>query len=161
MLTIHASCVALTGAAVLFRGPSGSGKSDLAFRMIEAGARLVADDCVQLVRDGDRVVASAPEAIRGLLEIRGLGPVEMLPAAPTPLALIIDLVQREDVPRLPDPQYDTLLDVALPCLHLDGFAASAASVVRLALARAVAGRLFEPAEARGLERAAPRRAEQR
>lgn len=152
MLTIHASCVAFTGAAVLLRGPSGSGKSDLAFRMIEAGCRLVADDRTILARDDARLIAAAPETIHGLLEIRGLGPVEMIPAAPTPVALVIDLVAPDDVPRLPEPRFETLLGISLPCLKLAPFAASAAAVARLALMRAAAGRLFEPAEARALQR---------
>ncbi|WP_341704820.1 HPr kinase/phosphatase C-terminal domain-containing protein [Ferrovibrio sp.] len=152
MLTLHASCVARNGLAVLLRGASGSGKSDLAFRMIDAGARLVADDCTRLSRDDTRLIAGAPETIRGLLEIRGLGPVELLPAAPTPLALVIDLVPRTSVPRLPEPRFETFLGIALPCLSLDAFTASAAAVALLALERAAAGRLFEPAEARGLRR---------
>lgn len=152
MLTIHASCVALAGEAVLLRGPSGSGKSDLAFRLIEAGARLVADDRTILHAANARLVASAPEGIRGLIEIRGLGPVPLLPAPPTPVALLVDLVPHAQVPRLPDPDHEILLGLLLPRLALDPFAASAASVVRLALARAAAGRLFEPAEARGLSR---------
>ena len=152
MLTIHASCVAFSGAAVLLRGPSGSGKSDLAFRMIEAGCRLVADDRTQLAQENAQLVASAPEAILGLIEIRGLGPVELIPAAPTPVALIIDLVSRDRVPRLPEPRSETLLGIALPCLKLDPFAASADAVARLALQRAATGRLFEPAEARALQR---------
>lgn len=148
MLTIHASCVALGGGAVLLRGPSGAGKSDLALRLIEAGARLVADDRTRLHRHGTALIASAPDSILGLLEIRGLGPVEFAAAAPTPLHLIVDLVPRDLVPRLPEPRYEAILDVALPCLVLDAFAASAAAKVKLALRRAMAGDLFEPAEAR-------------
>ncbi len=149
MLTLHASCVAIAGEAVLLRGPSGSGKSDLALRLIDAGARLVADDGTQLRRDGSRLIASAPAAIRGLIEIRGLGPVAMLPAPPTPVALLIDLVGPEAVPRMPEPRFETFEDVALPCLALHAFAASAAITVKWALARAAVGRLFEPAESHG------------
>lgn len=148
MLTIHASCVAIAGGAVLLRGPSGAGKSDLALRLIDAGARLVADDRTRLQCQAATLIASAPDSILGLLEVRGLGPVELPPAAPTPLRLIVDLVARDAVPRLPEPRFETLLDVALPCLALDAFAASAAARVKLALGRAVAGTLFEPAEAR-------------
>lgn len=148
MLTIHASCVAIADGAVLLRGPSGAGKSDLALRLIDAGARLVADDRTRLRRQGATLIASAPETIAGLIEARGLGPIEMPAAAPTRLHLIIDLVPRDAVPRLPEPRFEAILDVALPCLALDAFAASAAVKVKLALGRAMAGRLFEPAEAR-------------
>lgn len=148
MLTIHASCVAIAGHAVLLRGPSGSGKSDLALRLIDSGARLVADDRTRLQRQGAALIASAPESIAGLIELRGLGPVELPVAPPMPVRLILDLVPRDAVPRLPEPRYETILELALPCLAFDAFAASAAIKAKLALERAAAGRLFEPAEAR-------------
>jgi HPr kinase/phosphorylase len=149
MLTVHATCVAIAGEAVLLRGPSGAGKSDLALRLIDgiAGAGLVVDDRTILTRDGQRIVASAPDGIHGLLEIRGLGPVRVTAAAPTPVSLIVDLVPMADVPRLPDPAFETLCDVSLPRLSLHAFEASAPAKVKWALARAATGRLFEPDEA--------------
>lgn len=148
MLTLHASCVAIAGAAVLLRGPSGAGKSDLALRLLDAGAGLVADDQTRLLRDGDRLIASAPPALRGLLEVRGLGPVAHACIGSMPVALLIDLVPRGDVPRLPEPRFENFLDIKLPCLSLHAFEASAAVKVKWALARAVAGTLFQPAEIR-------------
>ena len=59
-LFVHASCVALDGNGVLLRGPSGSGKSDLALRLIDGGAVLVADDQVALTVEGEKILASAP-----------------------------------------------------------------------------------------------------
>lgn len=152
MLTVHATCVAIAGEAVLLRGPSGAGKSDLALRLIDAGAALVADDRVILkaahAASVGRLLASAPATIHGLLEIRGLGPVRLaaqsVSSAQMPAALIIDLVPREDVPRLPDESYESLLDVRLPRLSLHAFEASAPAKVKWALARAAAGRLFVP-----------------
>lgn len=150
MLTVHATCVAIAGEAVLLRGPSGAGKSDLALRLIETyantGAGLVADDRVMLRASDARLIAQAPDAIRGLLEIRGLGPVRLAPAAPTAVALIIDLVPPPDVPRLPDEDYDTLDGIRLPRLSLHAFEASAPAKVKWALARAACGRLFVPDE---------------
>lgn len=151
MLTLHASCVALAGEAVLLRGPSGAGKSDLALRLIEDGAQLVADDQTRLRRDGAILQATAPERLYGLLEIRGLGPVDirtmnLMPAETARLRVIFDLLPRPEVPRLPEPRFETLLGVTLPCLALDAFSTSASVVVRWALRLAIAGRLFEPAE---------------
>lgn len=146
MLTIHASCVSIAGAALLLRGPSGAGKSDLALRLIDAGAGLVADDQTCLQRIDGRLIASAPERLRGLLEIRGIGPVRMPSAPPAPVALIVDLVPLRDLPRLPEPRHENILDVTLPCLSLHAFEASAAIKAKWALARAVEGRLFEPDE---------------
>lgn len=148
MLTLHASCVAITGAAVLLRGPSGAGKSDLALRLLDTGAGLVADDQVRLLRDGNRLIASAPPALQDLLEIRGLGPVSHTYAGPTPVTLLIDLVARQAVPRLPEPRFETFLDIDLPCLSLHAFEASAPIKVKHALTRAVAGSLFTPEEIR-------------
>lgn len=147
MLTIHASCVAIGGHAILLRGPSGAGKSDLALRLIDAGAMLVADDRTQLQRQDNRLIASSPGTIRGLMEIRGLGPVRVAAAEPSRVHLVIDLVPPAMVPRLPEPRHESFLDIALPCLSLDPFEASAAIKAKLALERAAAGRLFEPAEA--------------
>lgn len=151
MLTVHATCVAIAGEAVLLRGPSGAGKSDLALRLLDAyremGAMLVADDRTVLQNQGARLIASAPDSIRGLLEIRGLGPVQVAAAAPTPVALVVDLVAAADVPRLPDEDHETLCGIAVPRLALHAFEASAAAKVKWALARAAAGLLFMPAEA--------------
>jgi HPr kinase/phosphorylase len=146
MLTIHASCVSIAGAALLLRGPSGAGKSDLALRLIDAGAGLVADDQTCLRRIEGRLIASTPERLRGMLEIRGIGPVRMSSAPPAPVALIVDLVPLHDLPRLPEPRHENILDVTLPCLSLHAFEVSAAIKAKWALARAVEGRLFEPDE---------------
>jgi len=73
---VHGTCVLIGPRAVLLRGPSGSGKSDLAFRLIRGegpSAMLVADDQVGLDVEEARLVASPPAALAGLLELRGLG----------------------------------------------------------------------------------------
>jgi serine kinase of HPr protein (carbohydrate metabolism regulator) len=156
MLTIHASCVSIGGAAVLLRGPSGSGKSDLALRLIETGsddvrASLIADDQTRLLRAGNHLIASAPPALRGLLEVRGIGPVSRPAAAPAPVALLIVLVPRAEVPRLPEPRFESFLEIAVPGLALHAFDHSATAKVRIALERAVSGRLFEPENIRAQE----------
>lgn len=146
MLTIHASCVSVDDVAILLRGPSGAGKSDLALRLIEAGAVLIADDQTCLRHVEGELIASAPERLRGLLEIRGIGPVQVSAAPPAPVELIVDLVPLQDVPRLPEPRHENILDVTLPCLSLHAFEASAAIKAVWALTRAIEGRLFEPDE---------------
>ena len=75
--TLHASTVALDGRAVLISGPSGSGKSDLALRLLDRGFTLVSDDQTIVRKDGGRLLAAAPPTIHGKLEIRGVGIVEM------------------------------------------------------------------------------------
>ena len=98
--TVHASCVALGGRAVLILGPSGSGKSALALSLMAFGARLVSDDRVALRRDGPRLIATAPEAIRGLIEARGVGLLRAEAEAEAVVALAVDLARIETA-RLP------------------------------------------------------------
>ncbi len=132
MNLIHATCVAVDGVGVLLCGPSGSGKSDLALRLIDGGAALVADDRVVLsVKDG-RLVGRAPRAIAGLIEVRGLGPLPVRSVPSAPVALVVDLVPDAAVERLPEPDLRELLGVPLPLVRLDPFEASAAAKVRLA-----------------------------
>lgn len=113
---IHASTVAVEGRGVLIVGPSGSGKSSLAVQMIALGATLVADDRTILRRDGDKIIASVPSAIAGMIEARGVGLIAVPHAGSTPLHLVVDLSQFEPK-RLPEDHSHSLLGVTLPCLH--------------------------------------------
>ena len=132
--TLHASTVAKNGCAVLITGPSGSGKSDLALRLLDRGFTLVSDDQTIVRKDGERLVASAPPTIAGKLEVRGLGIVEVERAHDVPVALIIELTS--DIQRLPDDSRERpILGVSLPFVTLDAMAASAPSKVALALDR--------------------------
>lgn len=138
MQLVHGTAVRLGQAGVLLRGPSGSGKSDLALRLIEAGASLVADDQVALARDGVEVWLTAPPAIAGMIEARGVG-ILRLPRAPrAALRLVCDLVPRDQVERLPERGDCTLLGVAVPRLALCAFDGSTPAKLRFAL-RAVTG----------------------
>jgi HPr kinase/phosphorylase len=132
-LLVHATAVAIKGRALLLRGPSGSGKSDLALRLIDAGARLVADDQSELWRRGDSVIVRAPATIAGLLEVRGVGLFRLDALAEAPLALIVDLVPPDAVERLPARQTATILGVVLPLIAAAPFEASAAAKLRLTL----------------------------
>lgn len=140
---IHGTCVAIGAAGVLLRGASGAGKSDLALRLIEAGARLVADDRVRLARAGARLRASAPEALAGLIEVRGLGIVRLAPGRVAPsvmLGLVVDLLAPALIERLPEPSCAKLLGLSLPRLALDPFEPAAPLKLRFA-AGAGAGRI--------------------
>lgn len=132
--TVHASTVALDGRAVLISGPSGSGKSDLALRLIDRGYTLVSDDQTIVRREGDRLIASAPPTISGKLEIRGIGIVDMETAIDVPVALYVELTN--EIMRLPDDRRERpVLGVNLPLVSVDALTASAASKVSLALDR--------------------------
>ena len=132
--TVHASTVALDGRAVLITGPSGSGKSDLALRLLDRGFVLVSDDRTIVKRQDERLLASAPPNIAGKLEIRGIGIVDVETASDLPVALIIELTS--DIQRLPDDSRERpILGVSLPLISIDAMTASAPSKVALALDR--------------------------
>ncbi|MDJ0896080.1 MAG: HPr kinase/phosphatase C-terminal domain-containing protein [Alphaproteobacteria bacterium] len=130
---VHASCVALDGAGVLLRGPAGSGKSDLALRLIDSGAGLVADDQCVLTRTGEALSAEAPVALAGLLEVRGIGIVRLPVCGPAPVRLVVDLVAADAVERLPEPAFCDLLGLHLAQLCLAPFQASAPAKIALAV----------------------------
>lgn len=130
---IHGTCVAVDGAGVLLCGPSGSGKSDLALRLIDGGAFLVADDLTRLVREGGGLVALAPERLAGRIEARGLGIVAAPHIRRASLALIVDLVAPGAVERLPEALTQDHLGLSVPLIRLNAFEASAPAKVRLAV----------------------------
>jgi serine kinase of HPr protein (carbohydrate metabolism regulator) len=130
----HATCLSLAGRGVLLRGPSGSGKSDLAFRLIRGpwAARLVADDQTLVGNLSGDLVATAPDALQGLIELRGLGLVRVPFATHVRLDLVVDLVARDDVPRMPEPAVFSLCGVERPLIALHAFDATAPDKVGLA-----------------------------
>ncbi|MCB4820322.1 HPr kinase/phosphorylase [Roseicella aerolata] len=133
-MLLHASSVAREGEAVLLLGPPGSGKSDLVLRLIHEGWRLVADDQVALHAEAGRLSAAPPEALRGMLEVRGLGILQDLEvAAPAPIRLAVRLVARSGIARLPEPERWADAGIALPAIRLDPFEASATAKLGLAL----------------------------
>jgi len=131
---LHASTVARDGRAVLISGPSGSGKSDLALRMLDRGFTLVSDDRTIVRKEGERLVASAPGTIKGKLEVRGVGIVEMESLDNVPVAMVVEL--RSDIERFPDDGRERLiLGTAIPLISVDATTASAPSKVAVALDR--------------------------
>ena len=132
--TLHSSTVAKDDRAVLITGPSGSGKSDLALRLLDRGFVLVSDDQTIVRREGDRLLATAPPTIAGKLEVLGIGIVDVDGAGDTPVALVVEL--RTDIERMPDDSRERLiLGIGVPLISVDAMTASAASKVALALDR--------------------------
>jgi serine kinase of HPr protein (carbohydrate metabolism regulator) len=129
---VHASCVAIQGRAVLLMGESGSGKSDLALRLIDRGAHLVSDDYTECERRGQQLYASPPGTIAGKMEVRYIGVVPMPYAHDVPVALAISLNDKPQ--RMPD--QTMTIDIAgipLPVFLLDAFEPSAPIKAELAL----------------------------
>ncbi|MBN9589257.1 MAG: hypothetical protein BGN85_04710 [Alphaproteobacteria bacterium 64-11] len=141
-VNIHATCVAIGTQGILLLGASGAGKSDLALQLIDGGARLVADDRTILTVKNGVLSASAPAAIRGLMEIRGLGIVKLPVRASVRIALVAKLGRKGA--RLPQPLLwhpPAPLKPATfpPQILLDARPASAAARIRAALAAHRAG----------------------
>lgn len=128
---IHATCVAIAGRGILIGGASGTGKSDLALRLIDRGATLVSDDYTLVSRDGDGLIARVPDRIAGAIEVRGIGILAMPHVDGVPLALLIDLDEAPD--RMPTIDEREFAGLPLPRLALAPFEASAPVKVELAL----------------------------
>jgi len=131
--TVHASCVAIGGRGVLLAGRSGAGKSDLALRLIDRGAALVSDDYTLVRNAGGRLIGSAPAAIAGRIEVRGIGIVPMGHLAEAPLALLV--VLDEAVERMPAEPLErrAIAGGTLPVIALAGLESTAPIKVELAL----------------------------
>ncbi len=139
---IHATCIVIGGCGVLLLGPAGSGKSDLALRLIDQPgrgtgrqamtARLVADDQVLITKREARLIAAPPPRLAGLMEVRGLGIVRIECARQVAIALAVRLTDAASIERLPEtcPSQLVLLDVAVPEMAVDAFAASAPARIR-------------------------------
>ncbi len=130
-LNIHATCVRLaSGPGVLLMGPSGSGKSDLALRLIDGGALLVADDRCDLQAEEGALIARPPASLAGLIELRGVGIITLPYAKWTVVSLVVELVPRADVVRLPEPEHFTELGVSVRSVRLHAFDASTPAKIR-------------------------------
>lgn len=122
-MIVHAGLIARrlggTWRGMLIQGPSGAGKSDLALRALGEGFRLVADDRVVLWEAAGRLYGRAPEALLGLIEVRGLDVVAM---EPVPFCEVVMAVRLGPaVERMPEPATETVLGVQIPLLAADPF----------------------------------------
>lgn len=133
-MIVHAGLVALRlggrWRGALIEGPSGAGKSDLALRALDSGFRLAADDRVELWTSAGRLFGRAPDALRGLLEVRGQG-VDL--AAALPFCEVSLVVTGEPGERIPEPESVLRLGVRLPLARIQLLEASAPAKMRRAL----------------------------
>ena len=133
-LLLHATAIRIADAAVLLVGPPGSGKSDLALRLIDRGAGLISDDQVELEAFGPQLFARAPVTLRGLLEIRGLGIVRLPWVISAQVHLVVDLAISPE--RMPRHQHQRISGVDIPRIAVAPFEASAVLKVERAVALA-------------------------
>jgi serine kinase of HPr protein (carbohydrate metabolism regulator) len=133
-MLLHATCVAIKDKGVLLTGDPGSGKSDLALRLIDEGAELVADDMTKLCIVDEHLVATAPNTIAGMMEVRHVGLLRLPHRASVTVSLYVELVsQTENLERLPEGSSFVLLDHSVPLLKLPALSASTPAKIRAAL----------------------------
>lgn len=132
--TIHASCIVIDGKAILLSGVSGSGKSDLALRLLDRGAKLVSDDYTVLRNENGQLLASSPPTITGKIEVRGLGLIDW-PALTSEAAVALCLTLDCPAERLPEEPLPrrSFLGISIPVLAINALEASAPIKAELAL----------------------------
>jgi len=134
-MIVHAGLIARFTPAgwrgVLIEGPSGSGKSDLALRALEAGFRLVADDRTVLWACAGRLYGRAPASLAGLIEVRGLQVMAEPALAFCRVSLVVRCGGR--IERMPEPEQAIYAGVAAPVVALAALEASAPAKMRRAL----------------------------
>lgn len=123
MTKIHATLISYQNKGILLGGESGVGKSDLALRFImDKGAKLVADDYVELLAKEGVVYGSAPESISGKMEIRGVGIANFETKHQEKICLYIELChKREEIERLPEQKFIELEGIMIEKISLCAF----------------------------------------
>ena len=129
-MLFHASCIRFMNTGILICGQSGMGKSDLCLRLIEYGAKLVADDQTHVDRINNKLIASCPENIQGLLEVRGIGIVTAPFIPTTEIHLKLSLQTEEKIDRMPSAKTDVIEGISIPVLTINAFENSAVLKVK-------------------------------
>jgi serine kinase of HPr protein (carbohydrate metabolism regulator) len=118
LLTLHGTAIEIQGKAVLLTGKPGMGKSSLALQLIDRGAYLVADDQTCLTLEKGELHVSSPDALKGLLEVRGVGIYPFPSQNKSPLNLVVEICELDEVLRLPDPTFVQYHNIPIPSLKL-------------------------------------------
>ena len=128
-----ATAVTYCGFGVLIRGPSGSGKSDLALRLIDDGAGLIADDQVVIKSVGQKLFLSPPDSLLGLIEVRGIGVIKIAYVRDIRLCLIIELDPSNEIQRIPTIEEELIKNIPVPVISMDAFESSVLAKIKIIL----------------------------
>lgn len=139
MMKVHGSSVVVNDKGILFIGPSGAGKSDLALRLLDGGATLIADDYTQVCVQDGHAILSPPKEIEGMLEVRGVGLMKVPFARDIQLHFVFDLEQFQKIERMPIMETLSYEEVEIPKYSLDPFMASATAIVRMVALNEIIG----------------------
>lgn len=129
----HATCVCMENKGILILGASGAGKSDLALRLIEAGAVLVADDAVELTAENGLLQATCPSTILGRMEVRGIGIVDVPFVEKHSVDLVLDLTDGMKIERMPEDDFFTFENVSVRRFLFSPFDVSALAKIKVIL----------------------------
>lgn len=130
-ITLHATCVSIAGKGLLLLGESGSGKSDMALRLIHDGATLIGDDQIVITKRDDHLLASPAPNIHGMIEARGIGILHLPFVRDIPLKLAVELVTCDKVERMPPVKFWGCLGLQLSLLSLNAFDSSILAKINL------------------------------
>lgn len=130
---VHGTAVAIGGQGILLTGPSGSGKSDLALRIIDRGGVLISDDIVIVSGNAGKLSVAVAPKIAGKIEVRGVGICTAPHLSAAPLQLIVGL-SNDIIKRMPEENSTVrMMGVDVPSIELAPFEGSAAIKVEMAL----------------------------
>jgi HPr kinase/phosphorylase len=133
MNQFYATAVTYCGFGILIRGPSGSGKSDLALRLIDDGAGLVADDQVVIKSVGQELYLSPPDSLSGLIEVRGVGVIKIEYVRDIRLCLIVELDPRNEIQRIPKIKEELIKKILVPVINMYAFESSVLAKIKIIL----------------------------
>ena len=130
--TLHSTSVVIEDSGVLIVGNSGSGKSDLALRLIDSGATLISDDITICEKNEESIFLFPPPQIKGLLEVREIGIMTVPYVDNIKLTLLVELVD-EEVERLPKKTIGKFMNLNIPKIRIFGKSSSSVAKIKLKL----------------------------
>ena len=129
---IHSTSVVIDDNGVLILGDSGSGKSDLALRLIDNGATLISDDVSICKKNLNNIYLYCPPEIKGLLEVREIGIITVPFVERIKLKLVVNLKSKNNK-RFPEDNYFKILGIKVPLINIDGKNSSAVAKIKVKL----------------------------
>ena len=129
---MHSSSIVIDDNGVLILGDSGSGKSDLALRLIDNGATLISDDVSICKKNLNNIYLYCPPEIKGLLEVREIGIITVPFVERIKLKLVVNLKSKNNK-RFPEDNYFKILGIKVPLINIDGKNSSAVAKIKVKL----------------------------
>ena len=128
----HSTSVVIEDLGILIRGQSGSGKSDLALRLIDSGATLISDDLTICKKIGDYLYLCPHSKTKGLLEVREIGIMTVPYVENIKLNLVVELVEKK-FERIPRVMNCSILGLKFPKIKIFGKSSSAVAKIKIKL----------------------------